>query len=475
MAKLQRGLEEQPKKPGRPRKGSLYETKSGWRARLTIEVDGEAVQRSFDLQTTDKPVAKIKLRRLLKETAPQVLAVEAARPDTFEEVARRVVDEQRAAGMGTWKNRLARLEDYVFPTLGRMVPGDVRAADVRAVLDGVRDAGRSRQTMTHVKNDISAVLGSLWRAEQLTENVCGRVIVPEALPEASERSKLERAVLTDEELVVYLGWQHPDEHHAMSVLERQVMACMARMFGGLRTSDLHAVKWEGFDVAGGAFEWGTAPRRKGRRLAKGGKPQRLIVPDPLRPILRDWWERAGRPTAGLVFPKRRGDDAGTGARKRSGHAEAFRQDLRRAFRIEALCERESKRSNGRKLTTQVWRDVREMTDRERVLFTETESTLPVDFHSWRRAFNQALADAGVNAQQAQALAGHSTMAAHERYLRNTQHARSIPVEALPRVLVGPTVSASPMLKPSEEDPVSQRARKDSNLRPTAPEAVALSS
>lgn len=60
---------------------------------------------------------------------------------------------------------------------------------------------------------------------------------------------------------------------------------------------------------------------------------------------------------------------------------------------------------------------------------------PVDFHSWRRAYNQALADANVNAQQAQALAGHSTLEAHQRYLQNTAKMRAIPLAALPKVLV----------------------------------------
>ncbi len=41
----------------RPRKGSLYWTKSGWRARLTIDVDGVAVQESFDPETLDRAAA----------------------------------------------------------------------------------------------------------------------------------------------------------------------------------------------------------------------------------------------------------------------------------------------------------------------------------------------------------------------------------------------------------------------------------
>src|SRR6185436_11576267 len=98
---------------------------------------------------------------------------------------------------------------------------------------------------------------------------------------------------------------------------------------------------------------------------------------------------------GLVFPARRGERAGETKIKVS-HAAAFRRDLMRAFGLETWDAK-----------TRKFKKAREMTARERELFTETADTLPVDFHSWRRAYSQALADAGVNAQQATALAGHA--------------------------------------------------------------------
>jgi hypothetical protein len=414
------------RKSGRPQAGQLiWKDNLGWYGRYYADVEGERVRVCRALHTENKAIAKRKLVRLI--AAGNVSAEEAQRPETFEEAARRVIDEAKAAGMSTWKDRLYRLEAYAFPTLAKMVPASIRAAHVRSLLDAARDLGKSRQTLVHLKNDVSVVLGELWRAELLPENVCARVQIPEALPAASERTKKERAVLEDDELVRYLGWQHPDERHQMAVLERQVMSCVSRCFGGLRGSDLHAVGWQGFDLPD--FAWGYAPRRKGRRLAHGGKPQQLQVPEPLRPLLRDWWERQGRPTTGLVFPKRRGADAGEGGRKKSSHAHAFRRDLRRVFGLEAWdAGSESWKPTGRS-----------MTSRERTLLLESEYTLPVDFHSWRRAYNQALADAGVNAQQAKALAGHSTTAAHDRYLRNTERMRTIPTEALPRIgVVGHT-------------------------------------
>ena len=404
----------------------------GWAGRFYTIVDGERVRPYRVLKTTNKSVARRKLAKLIAEG--NLSQVEAQRPETFEEAARRILDEQKAAGLKTWKARLQRYESYVFRTISAQVPADVRAADVRSVLEAVRDLDKSRQMMIHVKNDISAVLGTLWRAELLPENVCERVLVPQALERATERTKKERAVLTDNELVQYLGWQHPDERFQGATLERQTMACVARMFGGLRTSDLHAIKWEQFDT--NAFEWGYAPRKKGRSLAKGGKPQRLTIPEMLRPILRDWWERGGRKAAGLIFPKRRGDGVGVHGRVGSSHARALRTDMRRVLGIDRPVARTIARKfpNGsERIDTRVtWKvDARPMTPRETELFTETEFTLPVDFHSWRRSYNQALADAGVNAQHAMALAGHSTLAAHERYLQNSQKARAIPTAALP--------------------------------------------
>jgi len=60
------------------------------------------------------------------------------------------------------------------------------------------------------------------------------------------------------------------------------------------------------------------------------------------------------------------------------------------------------------------------------LYTETATTLPVDFHSFRRAFNTTLATAGMNVQQAMHLAHHSDEKVHMRYVMNTPEMRRIP-------------------------------------------------
>lgn len=59
------------------------------------------------------------------------------------------------------------------------------------------------------------------------------------------------------------------------------------------------------------------------------------------------------------------------------------------------------------------------------LYFETATTLPVDFHSFRRAFSTALAEAGINVQHATHLAG-ALRPARARALRHaprTRHGR----------------------------------------------------
>jgi hypothetical protein len=69
------------------------------------------------------------------------------------------------------------------------------------------------------------------------------------------------------------------------------------------------------------------------------------------------------------------------------------------------------------------------------LYYETATTLPVDFHSFRRAFASALAEAGVNVQHAMHLTAHSDPRVHSRYVMRTAAMRAIPTAALPRLPV----------------------------------------
>jgi integrase len=401
-----------PREPKPVLRGRIY-----W-ARVTFDLDGVSVRRWVNLKTPDLDVAKVKLAQVVKNaTSPDRAAEAVENGETFEEAARRIVG---ASSIASKERREGRLKAHVFPAIGSKPVKDIRAGDVRAILETLAVGGSSKQTCLHVRNDISAVLGELWRSEILPENVVSRV----RLPKFAKVDTRERAVLTDEELVRYLAWSHPEQERQASVLERQTMACVSRCFGGLRWGDIRALLWGSFDTTDGKFERGWAPRKKTAR------PQLLGVPEILRPILRDWWERAGRPTEGPMFPVRKGDSAGS-ERKPSSIAKALRRDLRRAFGIDAPRPSQRVRKNGRPDSRLEWYETRPPTERERELLTEGRFTRPVDFHSFRRQFKQALADAGVDVQQTMALSGATDLAAHRRYLTNTAKLRVVPAAALP--------------------------------------------
>jgi integrase len=411
---------------GRPRKGTLEWRGKSWYGRLTVNVDGEAIRKWVDLGTAHRTVARRKLARMVAGELP----VEQARQDeTYADLAARVQKDRRAQGIRDVRTEELRERIHILPHLGPLAVTSIKPSHVRTLLEDAQAKGKSHGTLRHIYRIVSGRLAVAWREELIPENPASRVKVP-----TGKVDRRERAVLTDQELGLYLAWQHPDEHRQSAVRERQTMACVARCFGGLRTGDLHSLRWESFETDGGRFSHGWAPRRKTAR------PQLLEVPAMLRPILGDWWQRAGRPTSGLVFPALLGKHAGKGEKVGVSHAEAMRRDLRRAFGIEVPKSEERKRGE-KTVTVHTWTQAREPTPRERELLEGTDTVRPVDFHSWRRAFNQALADAGTNAQQAQALAGHSSLEAHQRYLTNTAKMRRMPLAALPAIRVLPLLVA----------------------------------
>ena len=226
-----------------------------------------------------------------------------------------------------------------------------------------------------------------------------------------------------------------------------LMALASRAFGGMRTSDLHAWDWHHVDLEAFASAEVYRPKTDGEDDAEGVL-ERLVIPELLRPPLRAWWDRWGRPSSGPVFPIMRGKRAGERQGKRS-HVREFRRGLWAAgvhrplqgF-LEALGELraaeaavEPARALGRRAWWEAKRARRQAEERAKELDSvqsDTERTRAVDFHSLRRAYATALAAAGVNVQQAMALAGHRDARTHARYVELAQAGPlEIPERALP--------------------------------------------
>jgi len=224
------------------------------------------------------------------------------------------------------------------------------------------------------------------------------------VPEIEETKKA-RAVLTDAELGALVS--HPDVD-----AEIKLVVLLSRTIGGLRAGDLNGMDWTAFSPD---FETCSFVRRKTRK--KNPLPQTLEVPAPVRAFVAAWWERQGRPVAGPVFPVRKGKRAG-GFKKHSSmsYADRLRRELLRAG-----------------------------VDR-RELHTETATTLPVDFHSTRRAYATALARVGVNDQTAMALTSHSDPKVHQRYVELAS-IRSMPAAAVPYLAPGVAVLVANHFRP----------------------------
>jgi len=443
-----------------------------WKARITrTGKDGSTRRPLYSLGTRDDGLAKRRLQNLVAGGgAPEALCC-----DTVREYAQGWLEKRGARGLESAPDERRNLEQHVLPSIGPMLLADVRSTHIRAILEHMLVKPRtppsaaaagarmrySRQTIEHVRGVMFRLFDAAWRDELLESNPVARVRAP-----AIREMRKERMILTDDEFHRFVACPNVD-------LELRMAALAARCEGGMRTRDLLRWDWTMIDVVD--FAECVIPR------TKRGAPQVLAIPSVLGPFLRAWWERAGKPASGPVFPVRRGPRAGS---FQSPRGYTFADRLRAALLvagvhrlppIEAPAAGQGTRTDlGRGPTR-----TKLAANPGDPLFFETATTKPVDFHSFRRAFNTALAEAGVNVQKAMALAAHSDAKTHMRYVMNTRSMRTIPEAALPPL---PSVLAVQSSAPVTIDPMTdhkpeefQRAQQDSNLRPTAPEAVALSS
>ncbi len=414
------------KNGGRKRTGTLAWRGGTWCGRVTVEMDGETVRPWVRLETDNKAVARRKLAKLIEDPTLANAKQAATAPETYAELADRVAKSRRQEGLKDCSTEESRERVWVIPEMGPLPVASIRPEHIGSIYEKARAKGRSLSLLRNLRTVLQSRFNVAVEQGVIQTSPVEHARIPKA-----KVDRRERAVLTDCEFQVYLTWTHPVKHRQVAVIERQAMSALARMFGGLRTGDIHALNWTHFDTSStpelaGAFTWGMALRRKTAR------PQRITVPEALRPILRDWWARSGKPMSGLVFPVlrdgKRSKVETKGAKHQVSHAAAMRRDLQAAFIAHRKANPDAPAEildlYAPALDSARWLE----------LFTKTEFTRPVDFHSWRRKFVQALADIGLNAQQAQKLAGHSDLAAHERYLHSTSKTLTIPAEALPNLL-----------------------------------------
>jgi integrase len=441
-----------------PRKleGQMRFTMGEWRVRLSVYVSpGKRERKWFGLGTADRTLAERKRAKLIDELAlaennvaaragealaPLALPVPQAAPqlERFAGYARRWCAKRASEGVAFAESQTIHLEKHILsmplapgdlaPTFGDLLLPDVRPRHVRLVLETARDIPMSPQSLTHLRGTIGGVLASAVEDELVTENVAKKVRVPK--PRKEHRHlfvRRPRIVLVDTEIDQFFACDR-------APLEIRIMGATSRTQGGMRTLDLTTWTWPLINTF--TFALCTIPRTKTL------SPQELEIPAVLQGPLRQWWVDQGSPTEGPVFPVTRGKRKGE-ARKTRGVS--FAKRLRRALMDAGvkrhICEHPDVRPSKKKPCCPAF-----LSD---PLYYPKAGSLPVDFHSFRRAFSTGLAEAGVNAQQAMVLAGHSDPRAHGRYIAATAELSRVPAGALPtlkrpREVAVPFVSLSPV-------------------------------
>lgn len=354
------------------RSGQLICRASGWYARITTTVDGKHVRVCKALGTINRFVAEGKLARLLETENPK--AEDTKRRETFAEATERVLgkrfDDAALRDRGHRKSELGMLRRHAFDAIGSVAVDSVRPAHIESVLTGCRDSGMSQQSVQHLRQHLSNVFRQLISEAEVSRNP----VAGARMPTFPERMPKSRAVLTDAEFGAYLAWEHPQKQFQDAVRERQTMACLSRWLIGLKSGELHALGWRSLGADTGDLG----------RLRIGSTDH--VVIQALRALLAAHWERAGRPTSGLVFPVRRAGKLGNRVgqeRQRVSHAGAFRRDLQAAFI--AARERGDERVPAKDSAR--WRE----------LFIETASTAPIDFESHAREHKRIVASAAIEA------------------------------------------------------------------------------
>jgi integrase len=238
----------------------------------------------------------------------------------------------------------------------------------------------------------------------------------------------ERVVTPDEEFR-YLG--------AASVLLADVVAVLADT--GMRPDECYRLRWEEVTWTNG---------RNGSVLVTHGKTaaaRRVLPMTPrVRATLERRWEGSGKATKGWVWP----------APTRSGHVDhsSLKKQHARAFRN---ANAEAKKNSVAPIT-------------------------PFVLYSFRHTFLTRLGQSGCDAWTLARIAGHSSIAISSRYVHPSEDTVLAAMSRLgghnsghsPENVKFPPKSECPEMVEANEE--TWCARRDSNSRPIAPEAIALS-
>jgi integrase len=401
----------------RKRTGTVYKrplSRGGFTyyGKVTETKNGISKRRSVNLGTACKATAEAKLRQL-NEAASGSGSDAGTVGFAMAKAAK-----QAEKTMRSWRDMESRLRHHAYPMLGHCQICEVTSEDIQNTLDAAVESGQSRQSVVHLRNALKRVFKPYIRRGLVDKDLVTLTEVPE---EAATDGR-ERVLIDDDTFVTLVTWldQQPIDQTVggMPCGELLTMCVVSRCIGGMRTSDMHAWRWDDINTV----DWTVAqvPRPKTDQNTRVTQRVRVVhrLTDNETPFLRAWWRYLGQPARGPVFPVRRGPRAGM-HKRHSTYPKPLRQALRCALGIDEyqletrtvsrVYNRGTVREQFRPLeiSKTVYREVRPPSGYERALLFDNETTRATDVHCFRHAFCTGIADAGASLQEQMLAAGHS--------------------------------------------------------------------
>jgi integrase len=417
-----------------------------WRPRMGVwvgrirELDGTR-SRLYSMCTDNETLAEQRYGRWLETGEPP----KQSGREKFKDAAERIVGAMIAAKEKNAKDRRTRLRSFALPLIGDLEVAELEHHHVAGVLDAMVPRGYSSAYVLSMRVDISCILGQLCREGAVAHNCALGVKLP---PHASDNDDDRLPVqLTDEEILQF-------QKERGFKRELDVMVLHARQLAGHRTSCLHAEDWSDWDTV----HWKTVKvrrpktddgRRKKERAGRrrGRRAYELVIhaiPSVVVAPTQAWWHAQGCPQKGPVFPVRKGPKAGQRKGDNISYAKALRKAAWEAGLRRPLPGYEEAVGDDRKKFC--------------ALQVATDDSLPLDFHSLRRAFITACAQAGMSLQDSMDASGHTQETTHHGY--RGPRLLAVPAAAIPGEPLPPST-------PEENKQGPQQAPFNSSADPMA--------
>lgn len=316
------------------------------------------------------------------------------------------------------------LKRYAMPSFAPHPLAVITKPMVRGLFERLAERELSARTIRNLRMILVQVFGAAVEDELMEFSPITKAV---KVPERAETDTRPFVIPTDDELSAVADSPN------VTNLEIKILSLASRVEGGMRTGDLTSWTWNMIDTA--QFTTCLVPRAKTRH--KRG-PQKLAIPEVLRPWLQAWWKSVGSPTHGPVFPCTRGKRRGLA--RAAGGKTSFAAPLRVALFTAGVRRHACRGQAPKKKTPDGIAPCCAAFARD-PLYNDTETSRRANFHSLRRAFASSLADAGVNVQHAMTLTGHTDAGVHLGYVNASEAMQQIPAAALP-VIRPPVVDDS---------------------------------